>query len=115
MKGLQSVGCFPLDPGLGTDHTQAPFSKHNQTPRDPLLSKAKRHTKWLDLNQTETARNGFAGINFKKDKGEVCVTMNLDVLVKFCLVILIRLVKIMNFDHQTLMFGWLYLGDQSQE
>lgn len=75
MKGLQTVGCFPLDPGLGTNHTQATISKDNQMPREPLLSE---ETKWLDLNQTEAAANGFAGVTFKRDKGEVCVTMNLD-------------------------------------
>lgn len=54
---------LPSEPPLGTGHTQTPIFN---TKRSNI--KQDTETGWLNLNQTETAASGSAGVDFKEKK-----------------------------------------------
>jgi hypothetical protein len=54
---------------------QISIFKHKPNPRRSFIKQGKG-TRWLSLNQAETAAKSFASVNFKTEKGEVYVRMS---------------------------------------
>lgn len=101
LKTPHTSKCSPLEPWLGTDHTQTPHPQYKPDAKRSFTKQSKE-ARWLSLSHIETL-NSFAYVHMNRERGRSVLEWAWQDG-KFWLGILITLVKIMNFVCWTVMF-----------